>query len=64
MCWWAHSAANEGGLLDEGFSRFGLLAADLVEGEEKVVLVRQLCRQLHLHLLVELRGPALHTRPE
>lgn len=36
---------------------FGL-AADVVEGEEQVVVVSQIGRNLHLHLLIELRRPS------
>ncbi len=35
---------------------FGL-AADVVEGEQQMVVVCQISRNLHLHLLVELRRP-------
>ena len=35
---------------------FGL-AADVVEGEEQMVVVCQIGRNLHLHLLIELRRP-------
>ena len=36
---------------------FGL-AADVVKGEQQVVVVGQIGRNLHLHLLVELRRPS------
>lgn len=34
------------------------LTADVIEGEEQVVVVGEVGRNLHLYLLVELRGPA------
>lgn len=33
------------------------LAADVVKGEQQVVVVCQIGRNLHLHLLIELRRP-------
>ena len=35
---------------------FGL-AADVVKGKQQMVVICQIGRNLHLHLLVELRGP-------
>ena len=35
---------------------FGL-AADVIEGEQQMVVVCQIGRNLHLHLLIELRRP-------
>lgn len=35
---------------------FGL-AADVVEGEQQMVIVSQIGRNLHLHLLIKLRRP-------
>lgn len=34
------------------------LAADVIENEEQVVVIRKVGGNLHLYLLVELRGPA------
>lgn len=48
-----HSVAH-GGL--QRSVLFGL-AADVVEGEQKMVVVCEIGRNLHLHLLIELRGP-------
>lgn len=42
---------------------FGL-AADVVEGEQEVVIVSQIGRNLHLHLLIKLRGPFFLTKKE
>lgn len=50
----AHSEAH--GALQRGVL-FGL-AADVVEGEQQVVVVCQVGRNLHLHLLVELGRPS------
>lgn len=48
-----HSVAHRG---FQGSVLFGL-AADVVEGEQQMVVVCQIGRNLHLHLLIELRGP-------
>ena len=53
----SHGAAEEGGFLYERFPRSGLLAGDLVEGEQKMVPLRDLRRQLYLDFLIELRLP-------
>ncbi len=47
------------GVAHRGLQRsvlFGL-AADVVEGEQQMVVVCQIGRNLHLHLLIELRRP-------
>ena len=55
------------GVSDEGLHAAGLalllLAADVVEGEEQVVPLRQLGRELDLHLLVEVRRPVGRRGP-
>ena len=53
----SHGAAEEGGFLYERFPRSRLLAGDLVEGEQKMVPLRDLRRQLYLDFLIELRLP-------
>ena len=53
-----HGAAEVGRLLDERLSRARLLAGDLIEGEEEVVLVCYLGWQLDLHLIIQLWLPA------
>lgn len=53
-----HSVAH--GALQRGVL-FGL-AADVVEGEQQVVVVCQVGRNLHLHLLIELRRPSVRER--
>ena len=53
----SHGAAEEGGFLYERFPRSRLLAGDLVEGEQKMVPLRYLRRQLYLDFLIELRLP-------
>ena len=53
----SHGAAEEGGFLYQRFPRSRLLAGDLVEGEQKMVPLRYLRRQLYLDFLIELRLP-------
>lgn len=59
MCWpavlrWCTDSVAHGRLQGSVLFR---LAADVVEGEEQVVVVRQVGGNLHLHFLVELWRP-------